>query len=120
MVVASWINLQYYGSTVNNRAFGAGNKVLHNVVGGLGVLDLDIGSAKYDLLLNLLDGEGGVQGTLEHSADLFEADTVERWLDRFHRILQGAATRPDDRLSAILATAQPAIPIRRSARWNRS
>ena len=87
---------------------------------GLGVLDLDIGSAKYDLLLNLLDGEGGVQGTLEHSADLFEADTVERWLDRFHRILQGAATRPDDRLSAILATAQPAIPIRRSARWNRS
>lgn len=39
MVVASWINLQYYGSTVNNRAFGAGNKTLHNVVGALGVLE---------------------------------------------------------------------------------
>ncbi len=39
MVVASWINLQYYGSTVNNRAFGCGNKVLHNVVGTLGVLE---------------------------------------------------------------------------------
>jgi uncharacterized protein YbcC (UPF0753/DUF2309 family) len=38
MVVANWINLQYYGSTVNNVAFGAGNKVLHNVVGTLGVL----------------------------------------------------------------------------------
>jgi uncharacterized protein YbcC (UPF0753/DUF2309 family) len=37
MVVASWINLQYYGSTVNNRLFGSGNKVLHNVVGTLGV-----------------------------------------------------------------------------------
>ena len=36
LVVASWINLQYYGSTVNNRAFGSGNKVLHNVVGTLG------------------------------------------------------------------------------------
>jgi uncharacterized protein YbcC (UPF0753/DUF2309 family) len=39
MVVASWINLQYYGSTVDNRAFGSGNKVLHNVVGTLGVLE---------------------------------------------------------------------------------
>ncbi|EKV27648.1 Putative transmembrane protein [Caenispirillum salinarum AK4] len=39
MVVASWISLQYYGSTVNNRAFGSGDKVLHNVVGTLGVLE---------------------------------------------------------------------------------
>ncbi len=39
MVVASWISLQYYGSSVDNRAFGAGNKVLHNVVGALGVLE---------------------------------------------------------------------------------
>lgn len=39
MVVASWINLQYYGSTVDNRVFGGGNKVLHNVVGALGVLE---------------------------------------------------------------------------------
>jgi uncharacterized protein YbcC (UPF0753/DUF2309 family) len=38
MVVASWINLQYYGSAVNTNAFGCGNKVLHNVVGTVGVL----------------------------------------------------------------------------------
>jgi uncharacterized protein YbcC (UPF0753/DUF2309 family) len=37
MVVANWINLQYYGSTVDNRLFGSGNKVLHNVVGTFGV-----------------------------------------------------------------------------------
>jgi uncharacterized protein YbcC (UPF0753/DUF2309 family) len=46
MVVASWINLQYYGSTVNNRAFGAGNKVLHNVTGALGVLEGNAGDLK--------------------------------------------------------------------------
>lgn len=49
MVVASWINLQYYGSTVNNRAFGSGNKVLHNVVGQLGVLEGNSGDLKVGL-----------------------------------------------------------------------
>jgi uncharacterized protein YbcC (UPF0753/DUF2309 family) len=37
MVVANWINLQYYGSTVDNQRFGSGNKLLHNVVGTFGV-----------------------------------------------------------------------------------
>jgi len=49
MVVASWINLQYYGSTVNNRAFGAGNKVLHNVCGTIGVLEGNAGDLKVGL-----------------------------------------------------------------------
>lgn len=39
VVVASWISLQYYGSTVAPEAFGAGNKLLHNVVGGVGVIE---------------------------------------------------------------------------------
>lgn len=39
VVVASWISLQYYGSSVAPGAFGAGNKLLHNVVGGIGVLE---------------------------------------------------------------------------------
>lgn len=39
VVVASWISLQYYGSTVAPDTFGAGNKLLHNVVGGIGVLE---------------------------------------------------------------------------------
>ena len=38
MVVTSWINLQYYASAVDNRAFGSGNKLIHNVTGQLGVL----------------------------------------------------------------------------------
>ena len=39
VVVASWISLQYYGSTVVPALFGGGNKLLHNVVGGIGVLE---------------------------------------------------------------------------------
>ncbi|MET3725784.1 YbcC family protein [Sphingomonas trueperi] len=39
VVVASWISLQYYGSSVAPGVFGAGNKLLHNAVGGIGVLE---------------------------------------------------------------------------------
>jgi hypothetical protein len=39
VVVASWISLQYYGSTVAPDTFGSGNKLLHNVVGGIGVVE---------------------------------------------------------------------------------
>jgi len=55
MVVANWINLQYYGSTVDHDHLGAGNKLLHNVVGGrIGVLegnggDLRLGLARQSL-----------------------------------------------------------------------
>ena len=58
MVVASWINLQYYGSTVNNRVWGAGNKVLHNVIGTLGVLEGNAGDLKTGLAWQSVhDGE---------------------------------------------------------------
>ncbi|NBC33255.1 MAG: DUF2309 family protein, partial [Alphaproteobacteria bacterium] len=48
MVVAEWINTQYYFSTVDNDRFGSGSKVTHNVVGQIGVMqgnasDLQIG-----------------------------------------------------------------------------
>ena len=49
MVVASWINLSYYGAAVNQRAFGSGDKTLHNVVGQLGVLEGNAGDLKVGL-----------------------------------------------------------------------
>ena len=39
LVVASWINLQYFASTVDPERLGSGNKTLHNVVGTLGVYE---------------------------------------------------------------------------------
>ena len=59
MVVATWINLQYYGSTTDNRRFGSGNKVLHNVVGGaIGVLEGNAGDLRVGLpLQSLHDGQ---------------------------------------------------------------
>jgi len=49
MVVTSWISLQYYASTVDNRVFGSGNKTLHNVVGTLGVFEGNGGDLRVGL-----------------------------------------------------------------------
>jgi uncharacterized protein YbcC (UPF0753/DUF2309 family) len=48
LVVAQWINCQYYFSTVSPQVFGAGTKTIHNVVGTAGVIaghagDLQLG-----------------------------------------------------------------------------
>ncbi|OYQ34492.1 hypothetical protein CHU95_10725 [Niveispirillum lacus] len=39
VVVASWISLQYYGSAVAPSLFGGGDKLIHNVTAGIGVVE---------------------------------------------------------------------------------
>ncbi|MBM3961668.1 MAG: DUF2309 family protein, partial [Planctomycetes bacterium] len=58
MQVATWINLQYCAAVVDPRAFGGGNKVLHDVVGGrLGVYEGNGGDLRVgQLLQSLHDG----------------------------------------------------------------
>ena len=59
MVVTNWINLQYHASTVDNRRYGSGNKLLHNVVGGrLGVFEGNGGDLRIGLpMQSLHDGQ---------------------------------------------------------------
>jgi len=49
LVVAQWINCQYYFSTVSPQVFGAGTKTIHNVVGKVGVLAGHTGDLKLGL-----------------------------------------------------------------------
>jgi uncharacterized protein YbcC (UPF0753/DUF2309 family) len=59
VVVASWISLQYYGSAVAPGLFGGGNKLIHNVVGGIGVVEGNGGSLRPGLPWQAVhDGEG--------------------------------------------------------------
>ncbi|MEM7666288.1 MAG: DUF2309 domain-containing protein [Pseudomonadota bacterium] len=58
VVVASWISLQYYGSSVAPDVFGSGNKLIHNVVGGIGVIQGNSGRLRPGLPLQAVhDGE---------------------------------------------------------------
>jgi uncharacterized protein YbcC (UPF0753/DUF2309 family) len=50
MIFTHWINMQYHASTVDNMRYGSGNKVLHNVVGGLiGVFEGNAGDLRIGL-----------------------------------------------------------------------
>lgn len=49
VVVGSWISLQYFGSVTAPDVFGAGNKLLHNVMGGIGVLEGNTGPMRAGL-----------------------------------------------------------------------
>ncbi|MFW5954711.1 MAG: YbcC family protein [Guyparkeria sp.] len=88
LVVASWINLQYYGSTVDNERQGSGNKVLHNVVGGLvGVLEGNGGDLRVGLSMQSLhDGENWRHEPLRLSA------FVEAPAEAIDRIIAGNET----------------------------
>ncbi len=91
LVVAQWISSQYYFSSVDPVVFGAGDKTLHNPVGGVGVVlgeggDLQVGLPAQ----SVLDGErraheplrllAVVQAPLDRTDAIIERNQVLREL----------------------------------------
>ena len=60
MVVAHWINAQYYFSSVDPDVFGAGDKALHNPVAGVGVLTGEGGDLRIGLPWQSVAGPDGL------------------------------------------------------------
>ena len=90
LVVATWISLQYYASTVDNDTFGSGDKTLHNVVGGLGILEGNGGDLRVGLpLQSLHDGERFVHQPMRLNA-IIEAPTaaISAILDKHENLRQ--------------------------------
>lgn len=91
LMVASWIALQYYGSTVDNQRQGCGNKVLHNVVGGtIGVLEGNGGDLRIGLSeQSLRDNNSGLQHEPLRLSAFIEAPTqaIDRIIGN-HEILR--------------------------------
>ena len=57
-------------------------------------LEIDPGTAKYDLALTLFDDGSGLTGRLEYSTDLFDRRTGEDLGNRFQELLRGLVSRP--------------------------
>jgi amino acid adenylation domain-containing protein len=64
-------------------------------------LDVDTGTAKFDLILSLWEEDGRLTGNIEYSDDLFEATTMALLAGHFRTLLEGIVADPDGRLSEL-------------------
>jgi amino acid adenylation domain-containing protein len=64
-------------------------------------LDIERGTAIFDLTFDMWENDGRLSGRVEYSTDLFDAATIERLLVAFEQLLEGAAINPDARISRL-------------------
>jgi amino acid adenylation domain-containing protein len=73
------------------------------------VVDAWDGVARYDLMLTLFDyGEGGLLGSLEYDAELFDATTAARLAELLFLQMERAAAEPEVPLSSLPALSEAA------------
>ncbi|MCP4662808.1 MAG: AMP-binding protein, partial [bacterium] len=80
-------------------------------------LEVDTGTAKFDLTISLEEAEGGLSGFLEYSTDLFDATTILRLWESWRRLLAAAAADPEQRLAELPLLA-PAAEQQLLLEWN--
>ncbi|HZF10851.1 MAG TPA: condensation domain-containing protein, partial [Thermoanaerobaculia bacterium] len=64
-------------------------------------LELETETARVDLLLSLMEVEGGLSGELNYDRDLFDRTTMARFAAQLARLLEGAVVDPLRRLSEL-------------------
>jgi uncharacterized protein YbcC (UPF0753/DUF2309 family) len=107
MVVAHWINMQYYFSSVDPEIYSSGDKTLHNVVGGVGVVSGVGGDLRSGLPIQSVFGDDGlyheplrllvvIEAPRERIDAVFERNPVLRNLLRGEWIFVVARESEDD------------------------
>jgi amino acid adenylation domain-containing protein len=67
----------------------------------LELMEIDTGTAKFDLTLELIEKREGLCGFFEYDTDLFETETVARMATHFEVVLKSIAADSDQRLSQV-------------------
>src|SRR5258705_13532249 len=67
--------------------------------------EIDNGTAKFDLMLELTDGPQGIAGHLKYRSDLFERGTMEHLIENWQRFLKGAMANPDETIYSLLLSS---------------
>ncbi len=64
-------------------------------------LDVDMGTATFDLTLSMAEELDGFDASVEYNTDIFDATTMARLLGHFRNLLEGAVAMPDQRISRL-------------------
>ncbi|HKV09744.1 MAG TPA: amino acid adenylation domain-containing protein, partial [Thermoanaerobaculia bacterium] len=64
-------------------------------------LEIETGTTRFEMFLEMTENGGGLEGALHYSTDRFEADFVTRFLGHFETLLQGMAADPAHEVSAL-------------------
>ncbi len=84
----------------------------------LNQLDLEIGTAKFDLDLELDDRPEGLFGRFVYSTDLFDASTMARMAGHFETMLEAIVADPEQKVSRLpMLTAAEKLQL---AQWNQT
>ena len=67
----------------------------------LNLLELEIGTARFDLELYLRESEEGLSGFLGYSTDLFDATTAARLVEHFQSLVEATVARPELPLASL-------------------
>jgi amino acid adenylation domain-containing protein len=79
-------------------------------------IEVDSGSARFDLLLNLVESELGVTGHLEFNTDLFQPETITRLLGHFRQLIESAVAHPE--MSILELPILPETEQQQLREWN--
>jgi len=119
VVVASWINLQYYASAIDNQNFGSGNKVLHNVVAGMGVLEGGYGDIRVGLPMQSLHDGTNFQHSLERLNVIIAAphDAINAVLQK-HSLVKNLVENRWIHLFSMDDTGKVSYQYDKDGQWN--
>src|SRR5262245_46670275 len=84
--------------------FGLDNyRIAYPTVGGIELepIELDPQASYFDLTLAMTTWKRGLRASLFYSADLFDRETVSRWLDNLGVLLEGILANPAERISRL-------------------
>ncbi|MFT7653992.1 MAG: amino acid adenylation domain-containing protein, partial [Candidatus Azotimanducaceae bacterium] len=68
------------------------------------ILEIDLGSSRYDLTLTLRPTRDSLTGELEYDTDLFDRETARRFTEQYQHLLSDALSQPTKSVRALAVT----------------